>query len=281
MSVYLRVLLYQDRAAILPPHFSAPEHIMSEADKVQSSQDFEGKMFLYSKPALLNKEDHGDMGLSTPERPHDFVKDVKGVPVLTTEIQTAQKYFPVIFSDFDNPVLLAVVGIVEDDNLFVDETGAWERGAYVPSYVRCHPFALATREEDQYAVIIDEESAAVSTDPQTPFFENGEMSPAIQPRLDMCGQFNMEQQRTRDFCQRIKDLGLLNGQRVTQSMSDGSEVQIANYVTIDANKLKDLDKDTLRELHQDGSLAAIYGHLFSLENWNHLIVRRNERLGIS
>ena len=254
---------------------------MSNSDKTASSEAFEGSMFLYSKPALLTKEDHGDMGLSKPERPFDFAGDVKGLPVVTSEIQTAQKHYPVIFSDFENPMLLTIVGIVDDVNLFVDEDGNWERDSYVPSYVRCHPFALATRGEGEYAVIIDEESGQIGKDPEIPFFKDGELSEAIQPRLDMCGQFNLEQKITQDFCKRVKELGLLNGQRVTQTMSDGTEEKIADYVSIDPGKLKDLDKDTLQELHVDGSMAAIYGQLFSLENWNRLIARRNRSLGIS
>jgi hypothetical protein len=254
---------------------------MSNADKAASSHDFEGSMFLYDKPALLSKEDHAGLGLSLPERPFDFVKDIKGVPIVTNEIQTVQKFYPVIFSDFENPVLLAIVGVIDDVNLFVDDDGNWEQGSYVPSYIRCHPFALATRSEGEYVVMIDETSAEISKEPQIPFFEGDEMNEAIQPRLDLCGQFNMEQQRSRDFCQRVKDLGLLNGQRVAQTMSDGTEVKIADYVTIDPTKLKDLDKDTLQELHQDGSLAAIYGQMFSLENWNRLIARRNASLDIS
>ena len=69
-------------------------------------------------------------------------------------------------------------------------------------------------------------------------------------------------------------------QRVQQARADGTEEKVADYITIDPNRLKELDKDTLQELHQDGTLAAIYGQLFSLENWNRLIVRRNLRLNI-
>jgi hypothetical protein len=238
-------------------------------------------MFLYDKPALLSREDHGHLGLSKPERPFDFVRGVKAVPVVTSEIQTAQKFYPIIFSSIDDPVMLAVLGVVESDNLFVDEDGRWDAGGYVPSYVRCHPFALAMRGEGEYAVMIDEASNAIGENPEVPFFSGDEMNPDIQPRLDLCGQFRMESERTRKFCQRVKELGLLNGQRVQQAKSDGTEEKVADYITIDANKLKDLDKDVLQELHQDGSLAAIYGQLFSLENWNRLIVRRNKRNDIS
>lgn len=235
-------------------------------------------MFLYSKPALLTKKDHADMGLSRPDRPFDFVKSIKGLPLVANEIQTAQKHFPVIFSDLENPVLIAVVGIVDEKNLFVSDNGEWDQNSYIPSYARCHPFALAAKTKEDFAVVIDESADSISATPEIPFFDGDDLSAAVQARVDFCGHFNVENQRTREFCQKVRNLGLLNGQRVTQKMPDGSEVKIADYVSVDPAKLNDLDKDTLQELHQDGSLAAIFAQLFSLENWNRLIVRRDEQL---
>lgn len=231
-------------------------------------------MFLYEQPVLLNQEDHGELGLSIIDRPFDFAKSIKGVPLVAGEIQSAQKHYPVVFSEFENPVLIAIVGIIEDANLFVDETGDWDKRAYVPSYLRCHPFAFARRPGDEYAVVIDRSSRAITESPEIPFFDGDDMSDGTQARVDFCGQYNEERQRTQKFCERVKELGLLNGQRVTETLPDGEEVKIADYVTIDSRKLTALDKDKLQELHQDGSLSAIFAQLFSLENWNRLIARR-------
>lgn len=254
---------------------------MSISETAKFSSQFEGNMFLYDKPALLTKEAHGDMGLSKPDRPFDFVKAIKGLPVIANEIQSAQKHYPVVFSDLENPVLIAIVGIVESSNLFVADDGQWEQGSYIPSYARCHPFALAAHDDDEFAVIIDESSSSISKTPEIPFFDGDDLSAAIQSHVDLCGHLREGQQQTRAFCQKVKDLGLLNGQRVNQTRSDGTEEKIADYVAIDTTKLNDLDKDTLLELHQDGSLAAIFALVFSLENWNRLIFRRNQQLGLS
>jgi len=254
---------------------------MSNSEIAQSSPEFGGSMFLYSKPALLTKKDHADMGLSQPDRPFDFVKSIKGLPLVTSEVQTAQKHYPVIFSDFENPMLIAVVGIIDENNLFVSDNGEWDKNSYIPSYARCHPFALAARTEEDFAVVIDESSNSISETPEIPFFDGDDLTDAVQARIDFCGHFNAEQKRTREFCQKVMDLGLLNGQRVTQKMPDGSEVKIADYVSVDPTKLNGLNKDTLQELHQNGSLAAIFAQLFSLENWNRLIVRRDAQLGIN
>lgn len=242
---------------------------------VEGSPLFDGSMFLYDKPALLSQEVHGSMGLSKSDRPFDFVKSVKGVPVVAGEIQSAQKHFPVVFSEFENPVLVAVTGIIDDVNLFVDDSGDWDAGTYVPSYVRCHPFAFARRDDDEYAVVIDESASSIVESPEIPFFDGDEMSAGTQARVDFCGNYNEQRRQTEAFCKRVKELGLLCGQRATQTMSDGSETKIADYVSIDVQKLTSLGKDTLHELHLDGSLSAIFAQVFSLENWNRLIARRN------
>lgn len=238
---------------------------------------FEGKMFLYEEPALLNKDEHGNLGLSKVTSPFDFARNIKGVPVVAGEIQTAQKHYPIVFSEFEEPVLIAIVGITEDVNLFVDDSGNWDQGSYIPSYLRCHPFAFARRDDDEFAIVIDRSSKMISETPEIPFFDEEKLSEKIQSRVDFCGQYNEERRRTMEFCNRVKELGLLNGQRVAQTMPDGAEIKVADYVTIDPRKLNDLDKDTLHELHKDGSLAAIFAQIFSLENWNRLMTRRTEQ----
>lgn len=233
-------------------------------------------MFLYDKPALLSKEAHAGMGLSRSQRPFDFVRDIRGVPVVVNEIQSAQKHYPVVFSNFEDPQLIAVVGIHEDRNLFVNDNSEWQPGAYVPSYIRCHPFAFARQDDEQYAIIIDESSNSLSDAPEFPFFDGEELSEHTQSRVDFCGAVNQQREVTKDFCNKVKELGLLNGQRIAQTRPDGTEVKIADYVTIDPAKLNDLDKDVLQELHQDGSLSAIFAQMFSLENWNSLIARHSQ-----
>lgn len=240
-------------------------------------QGFEGSLFLYEQPELLNKEQHGNLGLSKVERPFDFVRSIRGVPLVTGELTSAQKHFPIVFTDVENPVLVGVLGIVEDVNLFVEADGQWVRNAYVPSYLRCHPFAFAKRPDEQYAVVIDRASPTITETPEVPFFDGDVISAGAQEMVDFCGRYNSERQRSKSFCDKVKELGLLTGQRVAQTPAGGEEERIADYVTIDPNKLTDLDKDVLQQLHVDGSLAAMFAQIFSLENWNRLIAMRAMR----
>ena len=240
-----------------------------------ADQDFEGSMFLYTEPQLLSVEEHGHLGLKSSDRPYDFVRNIRVVPLAAAEISTAQKFYPVIFSDIKEPALLAVVGVDEDRNLFVDDNGQWDRATYVPSYIRCHPFALASSSGDQFAVVVDRAASAVSENPDQPFFDGKALTAPIQARVDFCTQFAAHRKTTAAFCDRLVELDLLSGQQAMFTPEGaGGQQPIASYVAVDFDKLRKLDATTVEKLFQDGMLPAIYAHRFSLENWSRLLERR-------
>ncbi len=243
--------------------------------KNPSEAPLEGRMFLYNQPELLNHQQHGQLGLSRIEKPFGYAQQTRALPVTLGELGTAQKFYPVVFSDAEDPVPLCVMGVFDDRNLFIGDDGQWEPMAYIPAYIRCYPFAFATRSDTQYAVVIDRAAEAVTESPDQPFFDGENVTPLTQGLIDFCGQYDAERRRTREFGMKLKDLGLLTGQQATQTPKGGEEQVIASYVAVDARKLGELAPDVLQELHKDGSLAGIFAHLFSLENWQRLVARRN------
>ena len=233
-----------------------------------------GQKLFYRQPELLNPEAHGELGLHLPERPFEFARACRALPVTLSEIASAQKHYPIVFSNLDNPMPLAVVGTRDDVNLFIDENGNWERETYVPAYVRCYPFALAARSEDEFAVVIDRVAESISDRPQQRFFgDDNKITPETQALIDFCGRYDGETKRTVKFGQRLKEHGLLAGQQVTRRTRGGEEIPVASYVAVDSNKLDDLGDAVVRELFGQGYLAGVFAHLFSLENWQVIIDR--------
>lgn len=248
---------------------------MTENVTVQQSTSLSGKMFLYEKPELLNAEEHGSMGFTPSERPFDFVRNERVVPLTMIEIGSAQRHYPVIFSNRENPVPLAVVGVLEDVNLFVGENGHWDEMCYVPTYLRCYPFTFAVEKGGKMAVVVDRNAPTVSESPQYPFFVDGEISQHTDALMQLCAQYEGERKRTQEFCKKLVEHDLLVSLRAMYT-PEGSEEQqsMADYVGIDAQKLQDLPMDVIHEMHQVGFLSASYLHLYSLENWRHLMARR-------
>lgn len=238
----------------------------------------EGKLFLYQQPEMLALEDHSALGITPVAAPYANTREHAAIPITMTEFRSAQKNYPIVFSGHQNPYPLAIVGVVEDSNLFLDSDNEWDANAYVPAYLRCYPFAFAQLGDDQMAVVIDRASALVSDTPEYPFFENGEVSEHTQKMRDFAGQFVGQRKQTEEFCKMLVEKELLTDQHVTHLPAGAEKEEVlANYAAIDAAKVNELSGEELESLHKSGALAAIHAHLFSLENWNNLLQRRRAR----
>lgn len=233
-------------------------------------------MVLYERPELLTREDHGHLGLRNLTQPFSFARDVTAVPLMVSEFRNAQRHYPVIFANADNPVPMAVLGLLDGPNLFVDDNGQWQVPGYVPAYLRCYPFALASAATDRYALVFDRSADMVSDAPDVPFFDGDELSQPVQERLELCRAYQTERQRTEVFCDKLKRHALLSQQQAHHTI-DGEDHPIAQYFTVDRDKLTALSPDTIAELLRDGSLAAMVAQIFSLDNFVELAHQHHRR----
>lgn len=229
--------------------------------------------FLWKQPELLTPEEHGNLGITPVDTPLSFASESRGIPLTMVEFRSAQHNFPIVFSDDKDPVPLAAVGLAEPRNLFIDADGRWVPDVYVPAYLRAHPFALARVEADRFAVVVDRAAPLVSEKPETPFFVNGELTETIRKAVDFSQGYEAEFERTREFCARLKELELLSPQRMRQQ---GSEEDLVRYFAVDTEKFNALPAETLASLFKEGYLAAIFAHLFSLDQWNELLRRSSK-----
>ena len=244
----------------------------------------ENKMFLYEKPQILTKEDHGSLGITPADKPFEFAARAGTIPLVASEITSAQKHYPVIFANGENPQIFAVVSVIKDRNMFVDDNGHWAPFHYVPAYLRRYPYALARGDNDQFALVIDSAAAAVTKDAQFPFFNGDALSEDTNKMVNFCQQMEAERQRTNEFVTKLKELDLLAVQEVKagnpESDSPDKEA-LASYYAVNTEKLNQLSAETLKELHESGFLSFIFAHLFSMENWGKLLERRQRMMTAS
>lgn len=252
---------------------------MNQQNPKQGAGSFSGEMFLYSAPELLNARDHGGLGINPSEQPYAFAKQAKFVPIAAAEIVSAQRHYPIVFSALKQPTLLAIVSVLDSDNLFVDEHGNWEQGTYIPAYLRCHPFAVATRDDDQFSVIIDRAAPCIAENAEQPFFDsNKQLTPSIQARADYCATYHSYLKATTSFGEKLAELELLDGQQANFDLGEGGGPRSSKtYIAVNVEKFGTLGAEALRDLHADGTLSSAYAHLFSLDNWNGLLERYKRR----
>jgi len=242
-----------------------------------------GNMFLYERPELITREKHGDLGLKRPEQPYAFCARVRAVPLNVTEIGVAARHYPVVFSGGEDPIPLAVFGVVDETNLFVGQDGTWELDAYIPAYVRRYPFAFAGDEQsNRLALVIDAAYPGVTDQPEQAFFSGDKPSEAMEAAIKFCQEFEGARQATMQFAQRIKALELITNQ-VVQFTPAGETQQrpLAEYNGVDEQKLRELSPETLVELRDNNYLPFIYAQMLSMSNWRALLERRARRFNVS
>jgi len=246
-------------------------------ESTQSAGGISGNVLFYASPEPLNREQHAKLALVHNEKPYSFAAAGTAVPLTVTEFAPAALSFPVIFAGEDR-VPLAVMGLNNGENLFVNADGSIDAGVYIPAYIRRYPFVLANDEsQDRLIVCIDRASSLLSEAGQTKLFDDkGEPTEYTQNCIKFCDDFEAERRRTDSFVQLLKDNDLFELKTAIFTPTDaagnaGPPQTVAEYYGVSEDKLNALPVEKLRELQTNGALAQIYAHLVSLVGWDRLI----------
>ncbi|MBS3931780.1 MAG: SapC family protein [Sphingomonadales bacterium] len=225
----------------------------------------------------LNSRDHANWKSRTTENAKWMVNQ-HAVPLTAEEFVHAARHYPVIFSTSDQPVPLALMGLNENVNVFFDDEGKLTSPVYVPAYARRYPFMLAklSPETEELSLCFDPTSDLVGEfDEGMILFEDGEPSEACKSTLDFCRNFEEAGFRTTSFVEELEKHGLLmDGEVSIQQPGNDQPFIYRGFKMIDQEKLRDLRGDVLRTMNQNGMLALIYAHLFSLDHMSEIFGRQ-------
>ncbi len=215
--------------------------------------------------------------LSSSVHANHKVRNADSAPVLTTahaipitvdEFITAQRYYPIVFSVGETPVPLALMGLNEGVNVFVDNDGRLIGETYIPAYVRRYPFLLAKLQPqaEELSLCFDPSSGLVTEGEEgQPMFDNQQPNDQLRSILKFCEEFEVAAQRTNAFVREIQDAGLLIDGEVT-IQPEGAEQPFVyrGFQMVSDEKLRELHGDKLRKLNQNGALPLVIAHMFSL-----------------
>ena len=216
----------------------------------------------------LNSNEHGNWkvrGLDNAE----FLKDSHAIPLTVEEFPQAQRHYPIIFTVGDNPVPLALMGLNEGVNVYMNDEGRMKNVVYVPAYVRRYPFLLAKLRPDsqELSLCFDPSSGAVGDyDEGDALFDDGKPTETTQNILKFCEQFEEAGARTGAFMNELKKYDLLmDGEVSIQQAGNDKPFIYRGFQMVNEEKLRDMRGDELRKLNQNGMLPLIHAHLFSLQ----------------
>ena len=226
----------------------------------------QGLPLLYSDLVPLSSADHGAWRMRQMDS-LAFIAGVHAVPITTDEFAMAQRHMPIVFSSGPDPVPLALMGLNEGTNVFVDENGQFQNG-YLPAYVRRYPFMLARLhpQAEEMSLCFDPTPDLLGDFPEgIALFDEGQPSEQTKQTLSFCEQFETAAQRTGQFMTDLVATGLLEEGEVTISNEQFPQPYIyRGFQMVNEERLRALRGDQLRKMNQNGMLVLIHAHLFSL-----------------
>jgi hypothetical protein len=221
----------------------------------------------YNDLVLLSSQEHAGWKTRTTDKAV-WLKDVNTVPLTVEEFPLAQRNFPIVFSAGDNPFPIALMGMNEGVNVFVEEDGSLNTPIYMPAYVRRYPFLLARVRPDsqELSLCVDPTSELVGElDEGDALFDGEGPSEVCKNTLQFCEQFEIAGQKTANFMAELEKHNLLIDGELNIDVNGGQPFQYRGFRMVDENKLREVRGDVLRGWNQSGLLALVYAHLFSLD----------------
>ena len=231
-------------------------------------------LLFYKNPVPLNKVDYKNIKISGADRTYEFAAKTNSVILAGVEFSEAAKEYPIVFAQAgDNAIPVALLGMRNEENLYVDESGNWD-ARYIPAFVRRYPFVLAeTGDAGQRAVCIDETFEGFNDDEGEPLFDDDEPTPILQQAMSFLEEYQGKYIRTEAFVKRLRDNDLLMELNARVDMVDGQQFGLSGLLAVDERKLLQLPEDKAMELFRSGELSWIYCHLMSLGTMSHMIER--------
>lgn len=225
---------------------------------------------MFKNPQLLNKEK--DKAIKISElKDYKHAKKAHFMPISKEESNEACKHYPLFFVKENDGgyTPIALLGVKENTNLFVNKPGDWESGRYIPALIRCYPFS-ASRNEDRFVIVYDKEYEGVDQkDGRAMFDENGETNEYGQRIIEFVQRVYSDLDLTKNLTKMIQEMDLLK--EVNASLEkEGQKYQINGLSQVDVKKLNDLKDEQLLQLTKSGALNLIYAHLMSLTNFENL-----------
>jgi len=234
----------------------------------------------YKNLQPLSSSVHANLKLN-PTTSAPYFAQANAIPLTIDEFVAAQRFFPIVFSAGDIPVPLALLGLNEGVNVFVNEDGTPQNPFYIPAYVRRYPYLLARLDEkaEELSLCFDPDSGLVSEDGAgDPLFVDDKPSEALNAILKFCEDFEIAAQRTSAFVKELMEMDLLiDGEVTIQPEGAAQPFVYRGFRMVDEAKVRDMNGDLLRKINQNGILALIIAHMFSLSSIRDVFARQAQQ----
>lgn len=226
------------------------------------------QLLIYERAVPVSKKRHANLGIDGGND-FTFAKHVNAVPLTCVEFPHAAKEYAIVFSGNENGIMpYALLGIRDDENVYVTESGSWD-AAYVPAFVRRYPFVFAGKpDEEKFTLCVDEEYAGLNAEGRGDrlFDQNGEATDYLNRVLEFTRDYQVQYRRTVEFCKKLRELDLIGPAQAQIRMGSEKPVSFRGIMAVNRDRLKGLSGEALSDLAKSDGLELIYTHLISMRN---------------
>ena len=237
------------------------------------------QLMFYDQVVPVSPQRHGKWCVETGTEHFGFARNANSVPLAAVEIPHAAREYTVVFAAAGESVIpVVILSIKENENLYLTDEGGWA-AKYIPAFVRRYPFVFSENEDHtKFTLCLDEDWDGFNQEGRGErlFDEKDERTPFLERLLDFLKDFQRDMERTKRFCQKLKDLELLEDKQANFTLEDGEKRSLRGFMTINREKLSALPGETLQELAKTGELELIYAHLLSMRNLSLMLERAKE-----
>ncbi|WP_161965802.1 SapC family protein [Steroidobacter cummioxidans] len=221
----------------------------------------------YKNPVPLEPARHGQAGLKSGAD-FRFAANTNAIPLTASEMPHAARTYPIVFSINAPTVPFAVVGLRDNENLFVNAEGVWRDDSYIPAYVRRYPFIFSEVPEQQRLVLcIDEAAANFEATSAQPLFVDGKPTEGLQRALQFNETFQAHYMDTRSFGEWLDQNNMLEDRTARADIGGGQTFTLRGFKLLNTERARALEDAQVLELHKKGWLPLLHFHLQSLQNW--------------
>ena len=192
------------------------------------------------------------------------------IPIVVRDFFTLSAEFPLVFVTNKNTedfMPVAIMGLQEGQNLYCQEQPF--PAHVVPVGFGNAPFAITATDDsrDQFAVLVDEESALLSdSEGEHVFTDDGNKTEYMEARIEGLVQAAQQNHQTQEITKYLAEKGLLMTQQVRlQHSPDGRLYNIDGIYVVDEQKFNELSEEDFLDMRSRGLIALVYAHLNSLQ----------------